>query len=366
MKRIWLGALLVLLLIGTHAFAWGTKEHILLTRLAVQEILDDPAAPDGLKAFLRDAMPDAGDRASAKTFFLTARLGAEPKDLKGLAYWVVEPDIRANNDRKALVDPFGVPERLLHFVDLEYLHEDGTKRVYHHDLSGKFDIAKAPRELKDARYRGAGYLPFATEQAYAKLVESLRANRLHPDAAKERDDDHALRWAGFLAHYVQDNLQPQHATADYKSQSYFADKRRPPNVHSEVEWRMNDDEKEDFPALRADYWTSFENSLDAIKPGTTKLSDDLWLETLQTASASYDHLPLIGLAAMHASAQAGTPDAPKGPAGPLDTEKFFRFETDTPAGKLSVLKMKANQQAIAVRRTAAILRKAWAAAHPAS
>ena len=34
--------------------------------------------------------------------------------------------------------------------------------------------------------------------------------------------------------YAQDNTQPHHATADYKSESYFADKRRPPNVHSEM------------------------------------------------------------------------------------------------------------------------------------
>lgn len=365
MKRALLCVSLALLWMSSQVFAWGTKEHILLTRLAVLEILDDPTAPDGLKTFLRQATPDLTDRAGAKTMFLTARFGAEPKDLKGLSFWVVEPDIRANGDRESKVEPFGVPERALHFIDLEYLHEPGPKRAYQHDLSSKFDIAHAPRDLNDPRYRAAGFLPFAVERAYGKLVDAIKADRLHPAPAGDKDDDYALRWAGFLAHYVQDNLQPQHATADYRSRSYFADKRKAPNVHAEVEWRMNDDEKDEFPTLRADYWSALEASLETLKPGTIKLSDDLWLETMQTASTSYDHLPLIGLAAMHASGQAGTPEAPTGPVGELDTEKFFRFGADTPTGRLSVLKMKANQQALAIRRTAAILRKAWQQAHPA-
>ena len=63
--------------------------------------------------------------------------------------------------------------------------------------------------------------------------------------------EHAAKWAGYLAHYLEDNTQPQHATEDYKSRSYFADKRNSPNVHWDVEGRLMDDEEADYPQLRA-------------------------------------------------------------------------------------------------------------------
>ena len=83
----------------------------------------------------------------------------------------------------------------------------------------------------------------------------IRQGRLVDKAGQFPRDEHASKWAGFLAHYLQDNTQPQHATEDYRSASYFsANPRSAPNVHADVEYRLVDDEFEDYPALRAEFF----------------------------------------------------------------------------------------------------------------
>jgi hypothetical protein len=65
-----------------------------------------------------------------------------------------------------------------------------------------------------------------------------------------------MKWAGFLAHYVQDNTQPHHATEDYQSRSYFPkikDPKKAPNVHADIEYRMVDDEFNDYADLREEF-----------------------------------------------------------------------------------------------------------------
>jgi hypothetical protein len=328
----------------------------------VLRLLDDPTTPEGLKAFLKTSSTDLGDVESCRKFYVEGRVGATPKDLVGLSYWCVLPDLRALREPAWKVEPFDAPERELHYIDLELFNPAEDKRVYQHNLSGRPKLDAIPRDRSDPRYKEAGYLPFAIENASHKLIDSFRAGRLAGDIQRPMHEDHAMKWTGFLAHYVQDNTQPQHATQDYKSLAYFADKRPAPNVHSEVEWRMNDDDREAFPELRKAYFDTLIATLaraeDPIK------TDDLWQATLEVADRSYSALPLIGLAAMTAAGQQGTPEAPTGPAGKFDTEKFYRFEGEVDGKKTTVLDMKARQQAWAVLRTARVIRAAWDAAHP--
>jgi hypothetical protein len=352
-------ALAILFCLPAALLAWGSKEHILLTRLAMLRIVNDPAAPDGLKNFLHTADPALGDMDAAKQFFMTARVGIDTSKQIGMPYWVTLPDTRAN-DKNTKIAPFNLPERPLHFIDLEYLNTEPDKRVYRHDLSNLPDITKASRDVSEPNYKEAGALPFAVQECYRQLVASFKDGRLLPKAAG--DENHALRWAGYLAHYVQDNTQPHHATQDYQSRSYFADRRSAPNVHAEMEYRMNDDEKNDFPQLRAEYWTAFMQQLETTKEPKTD-AGDLWLATLQIAAYSYANLPLIGEAAMVAAGQGGTPEKPEGKAGPFDTEKFFRFAGHAHGEKQTVLEMKARQQAIAVKRVQRLIRQAWDEAH---
>jgi hypothetical protein len=336
------------LVFTSQAAAWSYKEHVLLTRLAVRELLEDEITPQEMKHWLRQATPDLRDLESEKEFFLHSRLGISKEGVLGLSYWSLIPDERALKDpRESKVEPFGVHERMLHFVDLELLASGEEKRGYRHDLSGRPPIENIPREMSDPRYIQAGMLPFRVEHCFDQLVYALREGRMlserHPP---DEQDDSAQRWAGYLAHYVADNTQPHHSTVDYRSQSYFNNRRGAPNIHNEMEWRMVDDEKEGFPDLRRDFWPLLMRAMEEVTdPVTTR---DPWQATMEVAYLSYEALPLIGDAAVAAS----TDD-------PFDTEKFFRHRGQLRGQSISVMEMKAQQQALAVKRIKSMWLAAW-------
>ncbi|MDB5326275.1 MAG: hypothetical protein JWM57_1844 [Phycisphaerales bacterium] len=349
-----LAPLLIVALFCSPVFAWGSKEHMLLTRLAILRLLNDATTPADMKTWLKTLQPELGTVATQQAFFMKSRVGAASGSEKGISWWVVQPDARSG-DKKTPVPPFEFAEQKLHFTDMENLNADVDKRAYKHDMSDAPDLNQVPRDIKDERWKEAGILPFAVENSYKELVKSIKAGRLSADDRK--DEDNAVRWAAFLAHYTEDNTQPLHATEDYQCKRYFADRRGAPNVHSEMEYKMNDDEKNDYPKLRADYWKLLIKQLDTFKdPITTK---DLWLATLQVSLESYKQIPLIGLAAMQASGQQGTPEKPTGRAGPIDTDKFFRYSSEVTGTHETVMQMKARQQAWAVVRVAEVWRRAW-------
>jgi hypothetical protein len=204
------------------------------------------------------------------------------------------------------------------------------------------------------------------EDCYRKLVGQIRAGRLTDKTGQGGSrDEHAAKWAGYLAHYLEDNTQPQHATIDYKSATYFADKRKAPNVHAQVEYVMADDEFDEHMKLREEYWPLLINALDEVQDPVQ--TDDLFRATLEVCLSSYDALPLIGQAAMAAAKQAGTPQQPTGAASDtFDTETFFRSRGPLRGKETSVMEMKAYQQAWAVKRVMRIWRRAWDEAHGAA
>src|SRR5688572_14888611 len=314
MRKVLAVILLVLLAASSQAFAWGTKEHLQLTRIAAARLIADPKTPEAMKQWLRDAAPGLMDMEGEKKWFMEQRQGIVPRGADGIPFWSVVPDtvvLMEGKEEKKLA-PFGVPERLLHYIDLELFLGGDQKREYRHDLSGKPKLADISRDMKDARYQQAGMLPFRVADCYEKLVAQLRAGRLNDKPGQLPRDEHATRWAGYLAHYLADNTQPQHATIDYKSSAYFADRRGAPNVHSAMEWMMADDDADDHMALREEFWPLFVRALDEVRDPIE--TDDLFVATNEVASASYDALPLIGVAAMAAMKQGGTPDAPAGAA----------------------------------------------------
>jgi hypothetical protein len=344
---------------ATPARAWSTKEHILLTRLAAIRLLEKPETPPEMKAWLREGL--AGwptDTAAQRDFLLHARLGPFPRGADGLAYWTVAPDLQALTesglppDRVKKVEPFGVGERALHFIDLEYFNADEARRRYRPDGSNKPGREDIPRDRNDPRYQRAGMLPFRVEQCQEKLVAALRAGRLNDAPGQFPRDEHAMKWAGYLAHYVQDNTQPHHSTEDYKSASYFSgNPRSAPNIHADMEYRLVDDEFADYPDLRAEFWDLLVKALEeAHDPIET---DDPFDATVEVALRSYDALPLIGEAAMAAYEGEG--------AGRkvFDAGTFYRFKGKVDGRDTSLLEMKARQMAWAVRRTQRLWLLAW-------
>ena len=340
------------------ALAWSTKEHIQLTRIAAAQLIGDPSTPPAMKDWLRDATPGIIDMDAERQWFMEQRQGILPRGTDGIPFWAVVPDTRALMDsRQEKIAPFNVSERLLHYVDVELFLTGDQPRAYRHDLSGKPSLQAIPRDMADPRYAQAGMLPFRVEECYRKLIEQLRAGRLTDRPGQYPRDEHAARWAGFLAHYAMDNTQPHHSTLDYKSASYFADKGKAPNVHAQLEYVMADDEYEEHATLREAFWPmlvkSMQETTDPIE------TTDPWQATVEVALRSYDALPLIGTAAMAAAKQGGTPDHPQGPHGDFDTAVFYRFRGTYLGREMSVMEMKAHQQAWAIQRVKRLWRQAW-------
>lgn len=350
--RLWIVGLVFSII--QPSFAWSAKEHIMLTRMAARSLMDDPATPVEMKTWLAPALAEVGDQSAEEQFFMTRKVGKNPEGYTGLLKYAYQPDIHQFGDpRDSRVAPFDVHEKLLHFIDLELFITGDTKRGYRDDLSNRPPLEAIPRVMSDERFKQAGMLPFRVEYCYGKLVDAIRAGRLNgSEQLLEAEEDSATRWAGYIAHYLEDNTQPHHSTIDYKSQSYFKIPRKSPNAHNEIEFRMVDDEVEEFPELRREYWALFmqalENAHDPIE------TDDLFVATLQVAMRSYEALPLIGAAAVHAHVPVEGNKADK-----IDTVKFFRYEGTLHGRKTSVMQMKAHQQAWAVKRVARVWRAAW-------
>jgi hypothetical protein len=344
------------------AHAWSNKEHIELTRIAARRLLADPQTPAGMKAWLKLACRDPLDPEKEREYFLKQRVGLIPRGVDGVAYWATVPDMMAAlSDKK--VEPFGVNERMLHYIDLEQFIREEPKRRYRHDLSNKpfdFDIPPSMKDdpvTKENKWKRAGMLPFRIEQCYTQLVLALREKRFADKPGQFPRDEHATKWAGYLAHYLEDNTQPQHATEDYKSRSYFADKRNALNVHWDFEGRLSDDEEADYLELRREFWGIFSKMLDDVKDPVD--DEDLVAATVEVSLTSYDALPLIGVAAMKAYRQGGTPDEPVGKIEPFDAGIFFHVRGQYQGRQMTLMEMKAYQMAWAEKRVERLWRRAW-------
>jgi hypothetical protein len=347
---VWI-AIAVLLGSTTPAWSWSYKEHVAITRLAVQRLLADEATPPEMKAWLREVAPDAGDLVDVRAFVVDRHLGPTTQGLRGLSYWAVHPD----TDRSTPVPALASTERLMHYVDLEFFHPDPARQRYADDLSGLPEVRDVPRDPADPVFKQAGYLPFRVEQCYDELVTSIREGRLTPDDDREQLDN-ALAWAGYLAHYLQDNTQPHHGTIDFRSASYFPDAgRQAPNVHGMFEWGFIDDEAMAYPQLRAGYFdgmVDFLQTLDGAREDGASITriGDPFISTLKVSREMYQYLPTIGRAAQRA-VEAGSLDEP-------DLVTFAEHADERSDGQ-SVLSIKSAAGALAVARTQDALRQAW-------
>ena len=346
------------------ARAWSNKEHVQLTRIAASGLIADPKTPPQMREWLKQACPDLLNETQEREFFLKKRVGLIPRDVDGLPYWTIVPDIEAliggRGEGEKKVDPYGVGERLLHYVDLEYFQNDENRRRYRHDLKNKPErwVFDHFRSYNDGRWKQAGLLPFRVDQCYQQLVKSIREKKLVDKLGQFPRDEHATKWAGYLAHYLQDNTQPHHSTEDYRSRSYFSDKRGAPNVHWDFEGRLVDDEANDYTKLREEFWGIFTRMLEEVEDPVD--ARDPWQATLEVALISYDALPLIGQAAMAAYNQKGTPTEPQGRhSNDFDADKFFHYRGKFQDRDMTLMELKAHQMAWAVKRTQRFWRRAW-------
>ncbi len=348
--RILRVAVIVSLLLTAPSFAWCYKEHIQFARIAASRLLADSSTPPEMKKWLEESIPARLDMDGEKEYFLHTHLGMDIKGYEtGLLHWTYMPDVRANDKSFPDVKEFEAPEQKMHFLDMEIFLPGKTPRVFKSDLTGKPPAEAIPKDWKDERYKQAGFLPVRIPQIYGELVKAIREGRLHPTGPD--DENNAEVYAGYLAHYLADNTQPQHATVDFRSHSFFKVQRKAPNVHSSMEYQMCDDER-DYPELRQEFWPLFTQQLDQFSDPV--VTDDLFVATIQVARTSYDALPLIGEAAVKSVKPSGG-----NKADTIDCEQFFRYEGTINGRPTSVMKMKARQTAWAVKRIERVWKQAW-------
>src|SRR5947209_3207525 len=133
MSRPALAVLLILLFTASRSFAWSHKEHAQLTRVAAILLIADPATPPAMKDWLRAANRGSIDLDGERDYFLHQRVGMFPRNVDGLGFWATMPDQDKGTSGpggKKDVEPFGLPEAQLHFVDLELFNPDPAKTLY--------------------------------------------------------------------------------------------------------------------------------------------------------------------------------------------------------------------------------------------
>lgn len=346
---------LVLLLSSVCAFGWSTKEHVDLTRLAIADLIDREETPAEMKAWLCEAAVKVMSPCEVRADFIHKRHGVFPRGVDGIAYWAAMPDLVADSSRPTdLVQPYGVPERSLHFIDLELFNPDNQRQTFLPDLSGRPGMDAFPRDMSDARYRQAGMLPFRVEECQRRLVLALREGRLTDAAGVYPRDEHAGKWAGYLAHYLADATQPHHGTVDYKSASFFPDVTSPPNIHAAMEYLLSDDEQNDLLDLRTEVWDEMVRQLAELPIDGE--ANDPWARVLGRVWESYAALPLIGEAAVSAW-------EPTEGGSRFDLRTMYHFSGNIEGKPTTVSQMKARQLALAIRDIQGYWLSAWREAH---
>ena len=99
-KVVTVAAALVLLL-DARVSAWSSKEHVLMTRIAVSRLLAGEQAPPEMKAWLRSAAPNLPDMKGEREYLLHARVGVFPRGVDGIPFWATVPDLNALTDSAA-------------------------------------------------------------------------------------------------------------------------------------------------------------------------------------------------------------------------------------------------------------------------
>ncbi len=194
-RRLMLGLLFSALTFGfsAPALAWSHQGHMLITRLAALRIINDPEAPQGLRDFLKANMPASMD--DCEHLATVEAIGGDPKNLTGFDAAATLPDrIQMTPDGKKPVEPYKATEFQMHFMDMEWLSKDPT---YKADFSNRPTLDAVSRDYHDPRWKLAGYLPFRVAECYQNVTNDFAGHD------KPVDNDTMVRWAGYLAHYLE-------------------------------------------------------------------------------------------------------------------------------------------------------------------
>jgi hypothetical protein len=189
-EKTWAGlvrlvaAALVPLMVVPAAFGWGREGHMMINRLAAENL------PADVPAFLRS--PQAIDEIEY--------LGPEPDRWKSRA----ESELASTQSSD-------------HYIDMEWANLVGPLPRKRYDFIRALAVAQAQYPKLDLKPESVGMQPWEVEEIYQRLKSAMRDYRA---LAAEHGDTHPVEeaiifYAGWLGHYVGDGSQPLHVTIQF-------------------------------------------------------------------------------------------------------------------------------------------------------
>jgi len=189
-EKTWAGcvrlvaAALVPLMVVPAAFGWGREGHMMINRLAAENL------PADVPAFLRS--PEAINEIEY--------LGPEPDRWKG----------RAESELSSTQSPD-------HYIDMEWALLGGPLPRKRYDYIRGLALAQTKYPALDLKPESVGMQPWEVEEIYQRLKSALRDYRT---LAAAHGDTHPVEeaiifYAGWIGHYVGDGSQPLHVTIQF-------------------------------------------------------------------------------------------------------------------------------------------------------
>lgn len=211
MTAIWM---LCVVACWTSAFAWDGQGHYRIAEAAVL------ALPDDVPGFFR--------------------WGAGT-----VAHTAIDPDVMKSRDTPQL----GHQEFPEHFLDFELLDGSALPQLRYDFVARLETIKRRPNQV--------GFVPYAVTEGTQRLSLAFAEHRCWPDNPHVRSK--ALVYAGLLAHYAEDMIQPLHTSVHYDGRANEAGESPRSGIHRRVDSLF---EQPGFtpgpgsgePAVLADLW----------------------------------------------------------------------------------------------------------------
>ncbi len=316
--------------------AWSAKGHVIITRMAVKLLLDDPQTPVELKNILKEGIGNNSKLVNLEDY--TVSKDNSYSFDSGLDSFSIRPDELTAT--KSPVPAFDSSEPIMHFLDSEVFHPNPEKRKFASDGSNKVKPEDLPRNPKDERYKKYGMITFRTEQSYNSLVESFQVNY---------SNDQVFLWVGYLSHYVSDSYQPFHSTIGYLGYECPCNERREKkhNFHHDLEGLLFEDDSKMGQKNREKFWQYFSDAIKEYKQEQVGRLDP-YLVSQEALLTGYDYLPMLCNAGQVALGE-----------NEFQADVWFNYQEKIANKEVSILQLKAQRMAQATIKLKTLILQAW-------
>lgn len=317
--------------------AWSHKGHVIITRMAVKLIVNDPQAPPQLKNLLIIGLGNKQKLVDLESY-VTSSNNDERLD-EGLDNFSSRPDQLVA--LKSSIPALEATEELMHYLNLEAFQDQPSRQKFALDGSSKPTIAQLPDNFRDPRYHKAGMITFRTRQSYQSLVASLSQNY---------SDEQVFLWLGYLSHYLSDAHQPYHSTANYLGYECGANDEHKANhnFHHDLEGSLFEDTTQQGQQYRQQFWRAYTQSLLTQSVPNFNSHLDPYRVTQEALLSGYDYIPLL----CHAADASITNNH-------FDLAVWFNYRENFHNQNISVLDIKAQRMALATLYLKALILQAW-------